>query len=52
MADNLTRYRNRATGSVVRVDEETAKTVGAEFEKVTEAQAKKLRSGETEKPSR
>jgi hypothetical protein len=49
----LTRYRNKVTGSIVRVDDETAKTLGAaEFEKITDAQAKKLRSGESEQPSR
>lgn len=32
MADNLTRYRNKVTGSIVRVDDATAKTLGAEYQ--------------------
>lgn len=44
----LTRHRNRATGSIVRVDDATAKTLGADYEKVTDSQAKKPReSGQT-----
>lgn len=49
MADNLTRYRNRETGSVVRVDDETAKTLGAVYEKVTDTQAAKARSAGSSK---
>lgn len=30
----LTRYRNRQTGSIVRVDDKTAETLGTDFEKL------------------
>jgi hypothetical protein len=29
----MTRFRNKVSGSIVRVDDETAKTLGAEYEK-------------------
>ena len=41
----LTRYRNRATGSIVRVDDETAKSLGAEYEKADGRKAAGASSG-------